>query len=349
MQFTRFFGREEEIAWLTAALRVPETRLVTLTGPGGSGKTRLAIAVAGRLQEEYTGGEPAGTGGPWFVPLAEVAEAWRIGDAIREAMHLPPSADGEPLEQVVAALSPQPSLLVLDNFEQLVGEGALTVRSLLERVPRLTCIVTSRQRLNLAAEQEFPVLPLPVPVVRGKLRVESPAKTHPSDRSDPSDLSTPNSQLPTLLDCPSVQLFVDRARAVRRDFQVTERNAAAVAELCVRLEGLPLAIELAAARAQVLSPEQMLGQLKRRFDLLVSRQQDMAPRHRSLRAAIEWSFHLLPPDLRQFFTRLSIFRGGWTLEAAEAICGEEVGCSAGTREAGDGVGDNAAQVPHPNT
>jgi predicted ATPase/DNA-binding SARP family transcriptional activator len=299
VQFTRFFGREEEIAWLTGALRAPAGtreaggRLVTLTGPGGSGKTRLAIAVAGRLQEEFAGAV-------WFVPLAEVAEARRIGDAIRDAMHLPPSAEGEPLEQVVAALAPQASLLLLDNFEQLVGEGSLTVRYLLERVPRLTCVVTSRQRLGLAGEQEFSVLPLPVP------------EGYPASPREP---------LAFLEECPSVQLFVDRARAVRRDFQVTERNAASLAELCVRLEGLPLAIELAAARAQVLSPEQMLGQLRRRFDLLVSRQQDMTPRHRSLRAAVEWSYHHLPPDVRQFYTRLSIFRGGWTLEAAAAVCG----------------------------
>jgi predicted ATPase/DNA-binding SARP family transcriptional activator len=315
MQFTRFFGREEEIASLTAALPVPETRLVTLTGPGGSGKTRLAIAVAGRLQEEFAGAV-------WFVPLAEVAEARRIGDAIRDAMRLPASTDGEPLEQVAAALSPEPSLLVLDNFEQLVGEGALTVRYLLERVPRLTCVVTSRHRLNLAAEQEFPVRPLPVPGVQAFRRSGVGDSEAPG-----ADLNarTPE-RLNALLAYPSVQLFVDRARAVRPDFQVTERNAAALAELCMRLEGLPLAIELAAARAQVLSPQQMLGQLQRRFDLLVSRQQDMAPRHRSLRAAIEWSYHLLPPDVRQFFTRLSIFRGGWTLEAAEAVCGEGVRC-----------------------
>jgi predicted ATPase/Tfp pilus assembly protein PilF len=324
MQFTRFFGREQEIASLTAALRVPETRLVTLTGPGGSGKTRLAIAVAGRLQEEFAGAV-------WFVPLAEVAEARRIGDAIRDAMCLPTSTDGEPLEQVAAALSPEPSLLVLDNFEQLVGEGALTVRFLLERVPRLTCVITSRHRLNLAAEQEFPVRPLPVPGIQafrrsGVQEVES------------GDLKT---RTPEHLNTyPSVQLFVDRARAVRRDFQVTERNSAALAELCVRLEGLPLAIELAAARAQVLSPEQMLGQLRHRFDLLVGRQQDMAPRHRSLRAAVEWSYHLLPPDVRQFFTRLSIFRGGWTLEAAEAICGVQVFRSSG-------VQGEAASTPEP--
>jgi predicted ATPase len=175
------------------------------------------------------------------------------------------------------------------------------VRTLLERVPSLTCLVTSRQGLALSGEREFVVHPLPTPY-----HVES---------------------LEQLAGCASVQLFVDRAQAVRPDFQVTVANATAVAELCRRLEGLPLALELAAARSAVLTPAQLLTQLTRRFELLVSRQRDATPRHRSLRAAIEWSYHLLSPvgathasPLQRFFARLSVFRGGWTLAAAECVC-----------------------------
>src|SRR5262249_27411311 len=150
-QFTRFFGREEEIASLATMLRAPETRLVTTTGAGGSGKTRLAVAGAGRLQAGFDGAV-------WFVPLAEVAEARRIGDAIRDAMDLPSSVGGEPLEQVAAALAQRRSLLILDNFEQLAESGATLVRCLLERARLLTCLVTSRQRLALEGEQEFVVV-----------------------------------------------------------------------------------------------------------------------------------------------------------------------------------------------
>jgi predicted ATPase/DNA-binding SARP family transcriptional activator len=288
-QFTRFFGREEEVARLAEALSVPETRLVTLTGPGGSGKTRLAIAVAGRLQETFNGAIA-------FVALADLAHARRIPDAVAGALGLPSLPDSEPLEQVIAALRSQPWLLVLDNFEHLVVEGALMVRTLLEGAPGLTCLVTSRQRLNLAGEQEVTVLPLP-----------TPRASEPPER---------------LLQCPSVRLFVDRARAVRPEFRVTAANAAAMAMLCDRLEGLPLALELAAARAQVLTPAQILAHLERRFDFLVGGQRDVPARHRSLQAALAGSYQLLTPELQRFFARLSVFRGGFDLAAAEQVCGE---------------------------
>jgi predicted ATPase/DNA-binding SARP family transcriptional activator len=323
-QFTRFFGREEGIAWLTETLPVPETRLVTLTGPGGSGKTRLAVAVAGRLQAEFNGAI-------WFVPLADLAEARLLPDAIVIALGLPRQGLVDPLEQVVESLqvgaasderarsgngSPGSALLVLDNFEQLVEEGAPLVRHLLERVPNLTCLVTSRQRLELAGELEYIVLPLPTPGVGRRVSGVGLEPSVPDTRHPIPD---------TLMQYPGVALFVDRARAARPGFQLTAENAGAVAALCDRLEGLPLAIELAAARADVLTPQQMLARLERRFELLVSHQRDLSARHRSLRAAIEWSYQLLAPALRQFFARLSIFRGGWTLEAAEAVCGEPQG------------------------
>jgi predicted ATPase/DNA-binding SARP family transcriptional activator len=308
MQFARFFGREEEIARLEELIRSSVTRLVTLTGPGGSGKTRLGIALAGRLELAFE--EAVG-----FVPLADLTDVRQIPAAIADALGLARVAEVEPLTQVIEALRSRPWLLVLDNFEHLVGGpppgdeppgegpgGALLVRSLLERVPTLTCLVTSRQPLGISGEQEFVLLPLPTP-----------------RRSDPVE---------RLASYASVQLFLDRARAVRADFQLTEGNAAAVAELCDRLEGLPLALELAAARAGVLTPQQMLKRLAgagpspaQRFDLLVSQRRDVSSRHRSLRAAIESSYQLLSPELQRFFARLSVFRGGWTLEAAEAVCG----------------------------
>ncbi len=289
MQFTRFFGRETELARMQAVLQLPETRLLTLTGPGGTGKTRLAVEAAARCAEAFSGAV-------WFVPLADVAEARQIPAALVEALRLPPAGQIEPLDRAVEALAQQPALLVLDNFEQLVDAGATLVRTLLERVPGLKCLVTSRQRLELAGEQEFPLSPLPTPQSEGT----------------PDQVSLYE----------SVQLFVDRAQAVKPDFQVTEGNASAVARLCAGLEGIPLALELAAARAQVLTPLQMLAQLEHRFDFLVSRRRDAEARHRTLRAAMDWSYRLLSPELQAFLAQLSVFRGGWDAESAEAVCEE---------------------------
>jgi predicted ATPase/uncharacterized protein HemY len=265
---------------------------VTLVGTGGSGKTRLVLEVARRLVETWQGAV-------WFVPLADLEDASRLGSALRDALRLPRAREIEPLPQVIAALSQQPSLLILDNFEQLAVEGVPFLEALLEGAPGLTLLVTSRQRLNLAGEREFLVGPLPTP------------------EGEP----TPEE----LLRSESAQLFVDRAQEVRPDFQVTPRNAGAVAALCRRLEGIPLAIELAAARSQVLTPAQICARLSRRFELLVSRQRG-PERHRSLRAALDWSYALLAPELKRFFARLSVFRGGFTLEAAEQVaCDPERG------------------------
>jgi predicted ATPase/DNA-binding SARP family transcriptional activator len=296
---TRFFGREAEIARVRELLLSEAVdaegnllgpgsgRLVTLTGPAGTGKTRLALAVAARLQDVFQGAV-------WFVPLEDLTDARLIADYIRNALRVPPSPDVEPLEQVVTTLARQPSFLLLDNLEHLLPSAASLVETLMKRDRKLTLLVTSRQRLDLPGEREFLVPPLPVPV-----GWESPAR---------------------LLDLESVRLFVDRAQAVRPDFQVAPRNARAVAELCGRLEGLPLALELAAARAGVLTPTQMLARLEQRFELLARRQGQGQARHRSLRAALDWSHHLLSAELQQFFARLSVFRGGWTLESAEQVC-----------------------------
>ena len=289
MQFTRFFGREEESAALQTLLCERQERLVTLSGPGGTGKTRLSIEVGRRLKERFPGGV-------WFVPLADLWDARLIAETIRDTLGLSGAGNVDPIDLVVEALSSQPALLILDNFEQLAAGGAPVVRTLLKRVESLQCLVSSRRTLRLAGEREFPVSPLPLPQ-----QADMPEQ---------------------LLQVESVQLFVDRAQAVRPDFQLTQSNGRDVAALCEALEGIPLAIELAAARAKSLSPAQMRERLAERFELLATRRMDKGARHRSLWAAIDWSYHLLPPALQQFFARLSVFRGGWTLEAAEAVCQE---------------------------
>jgi predicted ATPase/DNA-binding SARP family transcriptional activator/class 3 adenylate cyclase len=308
LSFKRFFGREAEIARLRVLLlaevesgdgRAPAPhgtvrasspgRLVTLTGPAGTGKTRLALVVADQLQEAWHGAV-------WFVPLENLMEARLIGEAIQQVLCVSRSPGVDPLEQVITTLARQPSFLLLDGFEHMVQEGAPVVERLWTRIPELTLLVTSRRRLDLPGEREFSVLPLPTPQMR----------------------DTPEQ----LLECASVRLFVDRAQAVRPDFQVTPANTATVAALCERLEGIPLALELAAARAGVLTPAQMLARLEQRFKLLTRRRREGEERHWSLRAALDWSYHLLSPELQRFFAQLSIFRGGWALEAAEGVAEE---------------------------
>lgn len=338
LQLARFFGREEEIVRLQQSLGareqpVPTTRLVTLTGPGGAGKTRLAIETAGRLVEVFGGAV-------WFVSLANLRDPHRIPSAIADALRLPRSSRTEPLEQVVeflnnldttasspgSLLTPSrlPSLLVLDNCEQFAVQIAPYVRTLLERVPMLTCLATSRRRLGLRGESELAVPPLHTPILE-------PGKPRDTERRRIGDRGSGREadSTPTyvcrltpeqLLEVASVQLFVDRAQAVRPDFQLTDRNATDVAALCVSLEGIPLAIELAASRALLLSPSQMLARLTARFEMLTNRRAEKGSRHRSLWAAIEWSYHLLAPQLQRLFARLSVFRGGWTAQAVEAVC-----------------------------
>ncbi len=294
-QFTRFFGRSAERQKLAGMLADPDIRLVTLLGPGGAGKTRLATEAARLAAESFNGLV-------CFVPLADISDPALMASTIASALRLPLSGDKPPREQVAAHCSAAHSasarsLLVLDNLEHLGEDGAAEVGALLEAAPRLTCLATSRQKLHLAGEHEFLLAPLPVPAPGA---AEMPASA--------------------LADYPGVQLFVDRAQSVRPDFQITPQNAGAIAAVCGSLEGLPLALELAAARIQALSPGQMRQQLADRLSFLTSRRRDLPPRHRSLRAALEWSAHLLTPEQTRFFVQLSVFRGGWSLEAAAAVC-----------------------------
>lgn len=278
---TTFFGREGETAAILDALE--RGRLVTLIGPGGIGKTRLAVRVASRY------GHPA-----WFAPLADIDRAEQILPKVRETLSLDPSGD------VAAKLQAQVRpLLVLDNFEQIEARGANEVLRLLESTPDLRLLVTSRHSLGLQGEIEIQVKPLLTPAQKtGRLKAEE------------------------LRELPSVQLFLDHALAVRADFQITPARLETIARLTDRLEGIPLAIELAATWMQTLTPGQILGRLSHRFHLLTSRKQDATERHRTLRTAIDCSFDLLEEHLRILFTTLSIFRGGWSLELAEAIADE---------------------------
>ena len=290
MQFTRFFGRELQFQDIIKNLRFPGMRLLTLTGPGGAGKTRMAVETAHRIAADFPGQI-------YFVPLFDLAASNFLLGAISDALGLTAATEVEPLERIVTFLTGQPpALLVLDNFEHLVEGGAPLLLSLLTRLPSLTCLVTSRRRLALPSECEYPVPPLPLPAKGGTAAEISRAA--------------------------SAQLFVNRAQAARPDFQLTSNNSAAVAELCHKMEGIPLAIELIAARAPVLSPTQMLERLDHRFDLLVSRRGDKTGRHRSLWAAIAWSYDLLTPNLQSFFNQLSVFRGGFTVESAQEVCEE---------------------------
>ena len=300
LSLSSFFGRAAECEQLMTVLTQPRTRLVTITGPGGNGKTRLALEVARELSHREPFADRV-----FFAPLADIDTAASLPGAIAEAFGLARSAteSSDPWESLARILSEQASaLLVLDNFEQIAQAGAEQVQTLLRRVPNVSCLVTSRVRLHSEGEREFVLSPLPFPTQARE--TESPAAL--------------------LKAFPSVALFVDRAQQARPDFQITPRNAPAVVELVNRLEGIPLSLELAAARANVLTPRDMLARLDRRFDLLrVSERTRRFPeRHRSLWAAVAWSFRLLSPEVQAFFSRLFVFRGGFTAEAAESVTGE---------------------------
>ena len=287
-QPTPLIGREIEVAALRDLLAAPGTRLVTLTGAGGSGKTRLALQVAAEAQDAFPDGV-------WWAPLAGISDPALVPQAIAAPLGVREAA-GEPLLETLAHhLQSRKTLLLLDNLEQVVDAAPLLAR-LLDAAPGVVMFATSREPLRLRAEREFPLEPLPLPAgVRG---VSAEAA----------------------LESAAVRLFVERAQAVKPGFALDEANVADVVAICRRLDGLPLAIELAAARVRILSPAALLARLDQRLSILTGGARDLPERQQTLRAAIAWSHDLLTGEERSLFARLAIFAGGCTFEAAEAVC-----------------------------
>jgi predicted ATPase/class 3 adenylate cyclase len=288
LQPTPLIGREKEVAEVCDLLGAEATRLLTLTGPGGIGKTRLALQAAADLLDEF----PDGT---YFVQLATLTEAELFISAVAETLGVREIGEQPLDESLKDYLHERRLLLLLDNFEQVLG-AAPTVTELLTAAPGLKVLATSRAPLGLYGEHELPVPPLTLP----DLKLQPP--------------------LERLTQYEAVGLFVERARAVKPDFKVTNESAPAVAEICVRLDGLPLAIELAAARIKMLPPKAMLQRLGSRLKFLTGGARDLPVRQRTLRGAIEWSHTLLGDGEKTLFARMAVFSGGRTLEAIEAVC-----------------------------
>ena len=284
---TSLLGRERAIGEVAGLLEQPGVRLVTLTGPGGVGKTRLAVAAGERLRDRFG----AGT---MFVPLEAVTDPGRVLAAIGRAAGADLAGAGVPVEALAETFGDGAWLLILDNLEQVVGV-ARDLAELLARCPRVAMLATSRTVLGLRGEREYPVPPLPLPADPGTASVAEIAAW------------------------PAVALFVDRARTVRPGFTLTEGNAAAVAEICRRLEGLPLAIELAAARTRLLDPPALLDRLAASLDALGTGAVDLPERQRTLRATVEWSMGLLTDAERSLLEVTAVFADGWTTQAAAQV------------------------------
>ena len=288
VQLTSFIGREKEIAEIKQATR--EYRLVTLTGPGGSGKTRLALQVAAEMIDDFRAGV-------FFVALEPIIDAKLVASTIAHLLGLTETAGRSILDNLKDYLQNKSLLLLLDNFEQVIAAAPL-VAELLAACSELKILVTSREGLHISGEREYPVPPLPLP-----------------------DL-TPLPSAESLLGYAAVDLFIKRAQAVKPDFRITSDNAQAVAEICYRLDGLPLAIELAAARIKVLPPRAMLARLENRLEFLTGGRRDLPARQQTLRNAIAWSYDLLDENEQTLFRQLSVFAGGCTVDAINAVAGD---------------------------
>src|SRR6266567_5753277 len=285
---TPLVGREQEIAAVCALLWRPEVRLVTLTGTGGVGKTRLALGVAAAVNADFADGI-------CFVALAPLIDPGLVLSTIAQALGVQEQGSRPLLEGLQDHLREKQLLLLLDNFEQVVS-AAPVVAELLVAAPRLRVLVTSRTSLHLSGEHEFVVPPLALPDLRN---------LPPPDR---------------LRQYGAIRLFVARAQAAHSAFVMTGENATAIAAICQQVDGLPLAIELAAGRSKLFAPQALLSRLRNRLKLLVGGAQDLPLRQQTLRGTIAWSYDLLGQDEKTLFRRLAVFVGGCTLEAAEAVC-----------------------------
>lgn len=288
---TSLFGREQAIDEVAGLVERSGVRLVTLTGSGGVGKTRLVVAVGERLRDRFGAGTV-------FVPLDTVTDPRLVIPAIGRMAGADLSNAGSPLDALIEMFGDGPWLLILDNLEQVV-EAARDLGALLARCPRVVILATSRTVLGLRIEREYPVPPLPT--------------------------GCTGASVAEIAACPSAALFVDRARAVRHGFALTEGNAAVVAEICRRLEGVPLAIELAAARTRLLDPAALLARLVASLDALGAGAVDLPERQRTLRATVEWSMSLLQEEERSLLEAAAVFADGWTLPAAAAVAGLDEG------------------------
>jgi predicted ATPase/class 3 adenylate cyclase/DNA-binding CsgD family transcriptional regulator len=286
-QLTSFVGRDSELAEIRAAFE--ETRLLTLTGPGGAGKTRLALQAAADLLDRFPDGV-------WWVELASLIDEEQVGEQLASAIGVRPLPGMSTLEASCMHLAERRALVVLDNCEHLLSVSAAAVEALLHTCPQVSVLATSRTPLGVGGESEWRVPSLALPAAE-------PARE----------------PLAVLTQCDAVRLFIDRARKARPNFAVNNDNAPAVAEICHSLDGLPLAIELAAARVRMLSVEQILSGLGDRFHLLTRGARTALPRHQTLRASVDWSHELLTDEERALFRRLSVFAGGFTLDAVEEV------------------------------
>jgi predicted ATPase len=289
---TPLIGRAAAMADLRALLAQNRTRLLTLTGPGGTGKTRLALELAAEIGSTY--------GQIWFVDLTTIRESSLVPGTIADAVGVHETSMRPLRAHLEELLSAQPGLILLDNFEHVL-DAAGFIDDLLGACPGLVMVVTSREALGLRSEHVYLVEPLQVP--------------------DPSQLA--DASITRLM--PSVVLFEERARARRASFQVSDYALAAVAEICSRLDGLPLAIELAAAQAAVLTPAVILARLEARAPLIGAIHRDLPARHQTLEATVAWSYNLLEPAEQAMFRRCGVFSGGFTAAAAEFVCGDLVG------------------------
>ncbi len=288
LQLTSFVGREAEVAEISAL--VASHRLVTIVGSGGVGKTRTAVQVGANVLD---GSED----GVWFIELAPLATGEYLPFTVAQAMGIVLHGEGPPLDLLVAALRPKRALLIFDNCEHLVDAAAAASAAILRACPKIGIVATSRQALGIAGESAYRMPSLAVPLARA-----GPASAAETARY------------------PAVGLFVDRALAVDNRFALSDDNVGVVTEICRRLDGIPLAIELAAARVKVLSPSQLRERLDERFRVLTGGSRDVLPRQQTLRALIDWSHELLDERERTLFRRLAIFVNGFTIESATAVC-----------------------------